>query len=596
MGKAHYESLILKSTTLTAGELKSILHSKNALGLSLLQVVEKKKKIESATDALRLLCEHLRVPFMENIPVQSIPEDLIKHLPIGYAREHIVLPFKEEENKVHILTTNPLNFHVFSDLKLQFQKEVQPIVSVTEKVREAINNVYERGSGELDEFANIAGGMENPDLESVVIDLLDTNDSAPVIKLVNTLLFRAVKERASDIHIEPYETELVVRFRVDGALYSVFKPPKALQNAIVSRVKIMANLNIAEKRLPQDGRIHLRLAGKDIDIRLSSVPTSFGERLVMRLQDRTQVLLSLEELGFSTKNLKSFQELLGKNYGIILITGPTGSGKSTSLYAALNYIKSTDHNIITVEDPVERRIKGIGQIQVNPKIGFTFASGLRSILRQDPDTIMVGEIRDVETMKIAINASLTGHLVLSTLHTNDSASVFPRLIDMGGEPFLIATSILGVVSQRLVRVLCPHCRESCVPTPDDKVFFTEEDSPENGVKPLPKKVTRISSAKKTSRKSKKNAKITHQIPKKIFKAKGCKKCNFKGYIGRTMIQEVLMVDEDIRSLVMNHKDSHTIKKAAVDKGMLTFRQNGIQKVCDGITTIEEVLFNTQLDM
>ena len=559
-----YEHLILKSSTLTPAQLSSILRSKNKTGLSLKQALEKQKKdFSSAEEALAFLCQHLQVPFIKDIPVQEIPDTLIQNFPISYAKTNMVLPLKEEKHKIHILNANPLNVQVFSDLKLKFKKEVLPVVSIGAQVQSAINSVYERSSGELDEFADIS--KENYDLESTVIDLLDTEDSAPVIKLVNTLLFKAVKERASDIHIEPYEKDLIVRFRVDGALYSIFKPPKSLQNAIISRIKIMGDLNIAEKRLPQDGRIHLRLAGKDIDIRLSSIPTSFGERLVLRLQDRTQLLLELNDLGFSGKNLKSFKALLDKNYGIILITGPTGSGKSTTLYAALNQINSIDQNIITVEDPVERRIKGIGQIQVNSKIGLTFASGLRSILRQDPDTIMVGEIRDIETMKIAINASLTGHLVLSTIHTNDSASVFPRLIDMGGEPFLIATSILGVMSQRLVRVLCSDCKESYKPGKRDMAFLKKENP-------------------------------TLKVPAKIFRAKGCKKCDFKGYIGRTMIQEVLITDEDIRTLIMNQKDSHSIKKAALKKGMATFRQNGVEKICKGITTIEEVLYNTQLDV
>lgn len=563
MDISSYESLILKSSTLNANQLQSILHSKNKKGISLQQVIEKRKKdFSSAEEALSFLCQHLQVPFMEEVPVQNITNDLIQHFPISYAKTNMVLPFKEEKHSIHILSANPLNFQVFSDLKLKFKKEIRPIISVESTVQEAINSVYERSSSELDEFADTS--KENYDLESTVIDLLDTEDSAPVIKLVNTLLFKAVKERASDIHIEPYEKELVVRFRVDGTLYSIFKPPKSLQNAIISRIKIMGDMNIAEKRLPQDGRIHLRLAGKDIDIRLSSIPTAFGERLVMRLQDRTQVVLALDELGFSSKNLKSFNKLMEKSYGIILITGPTGSGKSTTLYAALNQINSIDQNIITVEDPVERRIKGIGQIQVNPKIGLTFASGLRSILRQDPDTIMVGEIRDIETMKISINASLTGHLVLSTIHTNDSASAFPRLIDMGGEPFLIATSILGVMAQRLVRVLCPECREPYKPTKQDIAFLTSE-------------------------------KPDLKLPAKIFKAKGCKNCEFKGYVGRTMIQEILVTDEEIRTLVMNHKDSHSIKKTAIKKGMTTFRQNGIEKICKGITTIEEVVYNTQLD-
>ena len=563
MDISNYESLILKSSTLNAPQLESILNSKNKKGVSLQQAIEKRKTDFSSPEAaLSFLCKHLQIPFIEEVPVQEIADKLIQNFPISYAKSNMVLPFKEDPHSIHVLSSNPLNLHVFSDIKLKFKKEVRPVISVGEKVQEAINSVYERSSGELDEFADIS--TDNYDLESTTIDLLDTEDSAPVIKLVNTLLFKAVKERASDIHIEPYEKELIIRFRVDGALYSIFKPPKSLQNAIISRIKIMGDLNIAEKRLPQDGRIHLRLAGKEIDIRLSSIPTAFGERLVLRLQDRSHLLLDLDELGFSNKNLKSFNRLLDKNYGIILITGPTGSGKSTTLYAALNEINSIDQNIITVEDPVERRIKGIGQIQVNPKIGLTFASGLRSILRQDPDTIMIGEIRDIETMKIAINASLTGHLVLSTIHTNDSAAVFPRLIDMGGEPFLIATSILGVMSQRLVRVLCPDCRESYKPAKPDIALLTSENKEQ-------------------------------KIPTKIFKAKGCKKCEFKGYIGRTMIQEILITDEDIRTLIMNHKDSHSIKKQAMQKGMVTFRQNGIEKICKGITTIEEVLYTTQLD-
>ncbi|MCL4169037.1 UNVERIFIED_CONTAM: hypothetical protein GTU68_050209 [Idotea baltica] len=307
----------------------------------------------------------------------------------------------------------------------------------------------------------------------------------------------------------------------------------------------MGNLNIAEKRLPQDGRIPLKIGGKDIDVRLNTVPTAHGERAVMRLQDRSNVILNLEQLGFSEENLTNLGSLLERTYGIILVTGPTGSGKSTTLYASLQKLNSIDTNIITVEDPVEQRIQGIGQIQVNSKIGLTFASGLRAILRQDPDIIMIGEIRDLETAEIAINSSLTGHLVLSTIHTNDAAGAFPRMIDMGCEPFLIATSLLGVISQRLVRVLCPHL--------DLK---------------------------------------NHNV----HKAVGCNKCNNKGYIGRTLIQELLSVTEEIRTLVMQRKDSGTIKKKAIEQGMKTFRDNGIQKVLHGITTIEELLSNTQEDI
>jgi general secretion pathway protein E len=348
-------------------------------------------------------------------------------------------------------------------------------------------------------------------------------------------------------------------------LFDIFKPPKKLQNAITSRIKVMGNLNIAEKRLPQDGRIPLKLAGKDIDVRLSSVPTAFGERLVLRLQDRSNVVLELQQLGFSQDSLEKLDQLLAKTYGIVLVTGPTGSGKSTTLYAALSKINTIDKNIITVEDPVEQRIHGIGQIQVNSKIGLTFANGLRSILRQDPNVIMIGEIRDLETAEIAINASLTGHLVLSTIHTNDSAGVYPRLIDMGCEPFLIATSLLGVVAQRLVRILCPHCKEPYVPT-DVELASLE--------------LTR------------------DQIQgSNIHRAVGCSDCNQKGYIGRTVIQEMMMLNDDLRSMIMKREDGNSIKRMAVQKfGMITFRQHGIQKVLSGLTTIEEVLTNTQLDL
>ena len=384
-----------------------------------------------------------------------------------------------------------------------------------------------------------------------------------MIKLVNSLLFRAVKEKASDIHIEPYEKDMTVRYRIDGVLFDIFRPPKKLQNAITSRIKVMANLNIAEKRLPQDGRIPLKLAGKDIDVRLSTVPTAFGERIVMRLQDRSNVILDLDQLGFSKRSLVQIDEAMMKTYGILLVTGPTGSGKSTTLYSCLSKINTIDKNIVTVENPVEQRIHGIGQIQTNERIGLTFASALRAILRQDPNVVMIGEIRDLETAEIAINASLTGHLVLSTIHTNDSPGVFPRLMDMGCEPFLIATSLIGVIAQRLVRVLCPHCKEPHQPTEVEirALGLTPEEA--------------------------KGSTICRPV--------GCNECNQKGYSGRTLIQEFLEMDDNIRSLIMQRADGSQIKKAAEKNGMVNFRAHGIQKVLDGITSIEEVLTNTQVD-
>ncbi len=369
---------------------------------------------------------------------------------------------------------------------------------------------------------------------------------------------QAVKERASDIHIEPYEKELDVRLRIDGVLHRVLTPPKIIQDALISRIKIMSNLDIAEKRLPQDGRIRLLLGGRDIDIRVSVIPTSHGERAVLRLLDRKQGLLGLWEVGFGKEDERKLEEYLQRPDGIILVTGPTGSGKTTTLYAALNRIHTEEKNIITVEDPIEYQLKGIGQIQVNPKIGLTFASGLRSILRQDPDVIMVGEIRDLETAEIAMQASLTGHLVLSTLHTNDAPSALVRLIDMGIEPFLVASSLTVVLAQRLVRTICPHCKVSYKPSDVEKSYFSNP-------------------------------------PEFLYRGTGCEKCKGKGYYGRTGIFEFLAIDNEIRPMITDKIDSQSIKNHAISKGMKTLRQDGIEKARGGITTLEEVLRVTQKD-
>ena len=558
---ASLENLIVKGTSINADELKSILNMTNERG-ELGSDVLADKSFGTAEEALQELCRHIGVEFMKDIPYNDIPVDLVNEIPINYAKNHEILPFRREADRILVLVSNPLKQKVVGDMRVLFGVRVHPIATTSSKLQEAINRVYEKSTSALEGLDDIEG--EEYDLDDPVIDLLEAgDDEAPVIKLVNTLLFRAVKEKASDIHIEPYEKDMVVRFRIDGVLFDIFKPPKKLQNSITSRIKVMANLNIAEKRLPQDGRIPLKLAGKDIDVRLSTVPTAFGERIVMRLQDRSNVMLELEQLGFSKHTLSQIGGLLENTYGIILVTGPTGSGKSTTLYACLQKLNSVDSNIITVEDPVEQRIHGIGQIQVNSKIGLTFASGLRSILRQDPDIIMRGEIRDLETAEIAINASLTGHLVLSTIHTNDAAGAFPRLIDMGCEPFLIATSLLGVIAQRLVRLLCPHCKEIYEPSDAElsNIDLTREDI------------------------------RGHQI----YRAKGCNECNQKGYLGRTIIQEMLMLNEDIRSLIMKRQDAGVIKKTALSQGMKTMRDHGVEKILAGVTTIEEILSNTQVD-
>lgn len=554
-------NILLKSTSMNESEISTLFQTDVVEGGKLGEHLSK-KNYASPDEVLSELCKHLGVDFIKDIPVNDIPVDLVRNIPINYAKSHSILPYKETSSTITVLTSNPLNYKILDDLRALFDKNIQALVATTSKIQDAINKVYEKSTASLQGLDEIES--EEYDLDEPIIDLLEAgDDEAPVIKLVNTLLFRAVKEKASDIHIEPYEKDMVVRFRIDGVLYDIFKPPKKLQNAITSRIKVMGNLNIAEKRLPQDGRIPLKLAGKDIDIRLNSVPTAFGERLVMRLQDRSNVILELEQLGFSEEFLRKMADLLDKTYGIILVTGPTGSGKSTTLYGSLMKMNSIDRNIITVEDPVEQRIHGIGQIQVNSKIGLTFASGLRSILRQDPDVIMIGEIRDYETAEIAINSSLTGHLVLSTIHTNDSAGAIPRLLDMGCEPFLIASSLLGVVAQRLVRVLCPHCKVPHEVTDSELVTLG---------------VTREQAQRANA-----------------HKAVGCTQCNQKGYIGRTTVCELLILSEEVRQLILQRSDGGSIKKMAISQGMKTLREDGIRKVLMGITTIEELLANTQVD-
>ncbi len=556
-------NILAKTTGLTPEQVKSVLEhpsltSHQSIGDSL-----KNKEFANADEVLAELCKEMGMDFIKDIPVNDISPDLIRNIPINYAKTYSVLPYKEEADQVIALTANPVNLRILDDLRVMFGKKVRPLVSTSARIQDAINKVYEKSTANMAGLEGIA--EEDYDLDDPIIDLLEAgDDDAPVIKLVNSLLFRAVKEKASDIHIEPYEKDMAVRLRIDGILFDIFKPPKKLQNAIVSRLKVMANLNIAEKRLPQDGRIPLKVGGKDIDIRMNVVPTAHGERIVMRLQDRSNVVLELEQLGFSTENLQTLEELIQKNYGILIVTGPTGSGKSTTLYGSLMKLNKPDVNILTVEDPVEQRIHGIGQVQVNAKIGLTFGAGLRAFLRQDPDIIMVGEIRDLETAELAINASLTGHLVLSTIHANDSAGAFPRLLDIGAEPFLIATSILGVIAQRLIRVLCPHC----------KVKHEPSDFQLNSIG------------------------VSRELAMRsnIHKAIGCAQCNQKGFIGRTTIAEVLVMNDEVRSLIMQRKDGNSIRRLAVGNGMKTFRDHGIQKVLAGITTIEELVTNTQLDM
>ncbi|MFB0978050.1 MAG: ATPase, T2SS/T4P/T4SS family, partial [Myxococcota bacterium] len=415
------------------------------------------------------------------------------------------------------------------------------------------DQLAEEATDDLDELALEISGEPQ--------DLLEATDDAPIIRLVNSMLQHAVKERASDIHIEPFEREIRVRFRIDDVLYEPMKPlPRSLQASIASRIKIMGKLDIAEKRLPQDGRIRLKIAGHDYDVRLSTLPIQYGERLVLRLLPDSQELVDLEKVGFSTTQLEVLARIMRRPNGIFLVTGPTGSGKTTTLHAALASINDTAKNIMTIEDPVEIQQPGVGQIEVNAKIDLTFAAGLRSILRQDPNVVLVGEIRDKETAEIAIQASLTGHLVLSTLHTNDAPSAITRLVDMGIEPFLVGSSLVAVLAQRLVRLLCLECREAYA--------AQEHELREIGIEPTEKPIT-------------------------IYRAVGCPACKQTGYYGRVGIFEMMLVDEQIRAMVSGSIDSKTIKKAAVSKGMGTLRQDGARKVLSGTSSIAEVLRATE---
>jgi general secretion pathway protein E len=530
-------------------------------------------RLRSCTEAevLRALAIQLDLPFLERIDPEQIDPALVKKVPINFAKQARLLPLRSSGEAARVAVVDPLDTAAQDSVAALLGQPVSIEVTPAQVVLDAINAAYDRAA---DEHDKIMEGLETEDLESVAheleepTDLLDADDEAPIIRLVNSLLFRAVKERASDIHINPEEKDISVRYRIDGVLREVIRAPKRYQASIASRIKIMGGLNIAEKRLPQDGRIRIKLAGKDVDVRLSTVPTANGERIVMRLLDKSNVILDLAEIGFEPWQLKIMDSLVTRAHGIVLVTGPTGSGKTTTLYAALSKINSPDLNILTIEDPVEIPLKGVGQVQVNPKIELTFAGGLRAFLRQDPDVIMVGEIRDLETAEIAIQASLTGHLVLSTVHTNDAAGAITRLVDMGVQPFLVASSLVGVLAQRLVRVLCPACRKPYAPTAEEReqVGLSDEILAQAG------------------------------NPAVIYKSTGCPACQQTGYLGRTGIYELMLVDDDIRALVLKNTDSSTIKKAAVDRGMLSLMQHGAYKVALGITTAAEILSVTAEDL
>jgi len=449
-------------------------------------------------------------------------------------------------------------WELLDDCRRIFGCEVQPVQVPKDVILTSLNQVFDMSSASAEQMLEDLSDSDGLSKEIEEIgDLLESEDDAPVIRLVNTLISQAMKDRASDIHIEPFEKEVAVRFRIDGVLHSIVQPPKSVQNAMISRIKVMAGLDIAEKRHPQDGRIGIRIAGRDVDVRVSILPTAFGERVVMRLLDRSAKILTLPELGMSSMQFSSMQEVVKMPHGIVLVTGPTGSGKSTTLYAALMEVDRVNNNVMTIEDPIEYQVQGVGQMQVQPKIGLDFSSGLRSILRQDPDIIMIGEIRDLETAEIAIQASLTGHLVFATLHTNDALSAIVRLQDMGVEPYLVASSLTIVQAQRLVRRLCPHCKQTRAVREDDwgilEVSTDMYDCSE------------------------------------LFEAVGCEQCMHTGFIGRIAIYEMLNVSDAMRNAIHDGKGLPALRRLARKEAMVTLRQDGARHVATGMTTVEEVL-------
>lgn len=533
----------------------------------------------------KALAAECGLEYVAKFDVAAIDPQISMRIPIGYSRSHRLLVTGEDEQGVYVLCADPLDTSGLDDVRASFGKPVTAQVAPASVIVDAINRVFERGATSQELKSEDSSG------EDEEIDILDSDDDAPIIRWVNSLFSQAVRERASDIHIEPEEREVLVRFRVDGQLHISKRASRQFMSAVVARVKIMAGLNIAEKRLPQDGRISLKIAGRGIDIRVSTIPTSRDhERIVMRLLQKTNTLLGLDELGFAPRDLFLMHQLIERPNGIILVTGPTGSGKTTTLYACLNRINRPNVNILTAEDPVEYEIGGIHQVHVQPKIGLTFASAMRAFLRQDPDVIMVGEIRDLETAEIAIQASMTGHLVLSTIHTNDAAGAFTRLIDMDVANFKVRSTVIGLLAQRLVRILCNECKEPYEATPYELEQLGID--PAATERRLNRKVTSAYRAPG----------VDYQPPgwqgpgMPVFhRAVGCEQCNGSGYAGRRGIYELLMADDSVGQLVMAKADAQTIKRAAIANGMDSLRDDGARKVLLGRTTVEAVLAATQED-
>ena len=556
--------LLLEKGLITEEQLRQALGEQKVTGEELGKILVKLGYLDQK-DLLEVLAEQLEIPYI-SLDHYDLDEETLHLIPGNLALQYLALPLFVIGDVLTLAMANPQDVSVIDTIRRLTGKQIEPAIAAEKELRQAIENCYGMSVSMTESLDEVIQTLEAESEEEEALrpaeDLRQMAEDAPVVKLVNMILAQAIRDHASDIHIEPEEDMLRVRFRIDGILHEVFTPPKNLQSAIVSRIKILSEMDIAETRIPQDGRFRIRLENREIDLRVSTLPTAYGENVVIRVLDKSNILLDIKDLGFSKENRAIFEQMLTSAYGIILVTGPTGSGKTTTLYSALNRLNSIQKNIITVEDPIEYRLKMIRQSQVNPKAGMTFASGLRAILRQDPDVIMVGEIRDSETANIAVQAALTGHLVLSTLHTNDAVGAVSRLQEMGIEPFLVATAMVGVIAQRLVRRVCDRCREEY--TPSGNLLRRLGLAPEK-----------------------------HDW--RFYRGAGCNACKGTGYRGRTGIYEILKIDDKIKEMIIANEMADHLRAEAIRRGMRPLKYDGILKALKGVTTIEEVMRVTNID-
>ncbi len=521
-----------------------------------------KHKVTGESEFQQALAVYYELEYRDNFNDVPVVREFTEFIPIRYAKKNIFFPLKKTRNTLEVAITNPELSQPLDDLARHFKCHIQSVISHKQAVLDLINRAYDESSASTEDAVDLLDSEET--YENILAveepeDLLDATDEEPIKRLVNSLLWQAAKEEASDVHIDPTPRETIVRYRIDGVLQQVTVFPRQVHVTVVNRIKVMSRLDIAQKGLPQDGRSMVLIAGRKIDIRVSTVPTVHGEKIVMRLLFQEEKLMQLRHLGLAKYILQPYQNMVNSSGGIILVTGPTGSGKTTTLYASLAEIDNEARNIITIEDPVEYKLSGYSQIEVKPKVGLTFANALRSVLRQDPDVIMVGEMRDTETAQIAIQSALTGHLVFSTVHTNSAPATITRLIDMGIEPFLVSSSIIGVLAQRLVRRICPDCRKSYQPHP--------EQLRELGIKEV----------------------SFRKLDRRFFRGDGCDNCRQTGYRGRIGIHELLVMSEGVKNTILESSDSDTIRKQGLKEKMITLRRDGVNKILHGLTTAEEIL-------